>query len=553
MGATVVDENKCTGSGVPLKNSKSALRQSPKGRNEPDISAEAILAPRSPEETLQMLHFMQAHQIELEAQNEQLRLSQLALDTARATYLDLYDFAPVGYCTVSEEGQILQANITAANLLGLSRDELHNRLLSSFIIEEDQDRYFLHRKQITATEEPYSYELRMVKENGTQFWVHLAASAAQNAEGIRVFRVVLSNITDSKMMAVALHESEQFKQAVLDSISSQIAVLNHDGTIVAVNEAWRKFALENSNVPGQVARHTQIGTNYLEICQASHGEWSEGAAEARAGVLSVLDGELPRFDLDYPCPSPNQPRWFTLSVTPLVEKSRSVVITHMDITARKEAEERLVQHRDALVREVHHRIKNNLQGVAGLLQRELGKFLLLDPCLGNAISQVNAIAIVHGLQAVYPDETIRLCDSVSHICKMVSELAQRPILFQIEHEHSFIPVQIDSNEAVSVALVLNELILNAVKHSPGDSCPPVVLLEANGTSAWVRIRNAVTSMPDLNIDTGKGLGTGLSLVRSLFPKVGARLAYVSDPQGYIMANLCLTAPVVVPTSHKDKD
>jgi PAS domain S-box-containing protein len=548
----VADQEESTRKNAPLTNSEMVFSQSTKVTSAPDFSAEATLAMCSPEETQRMLHYLQVHQIELEAQNEQLRLSQLAQDTARATYLELYDFAPVGYCTVSEGGQILHANITAANLLGLSRDELHNRLLSSFIIEEDQDRYFLHRKQITATEEPYSYELRMVKSDGTQFWVHLAASAAQGSDGVRVFRVVLSNISERKMAAVALHESERFKQAVLDSISSQIAVISHDGTIVAVNEAWRKFALENSDVPGQVARHTQIGTNYLDICRASQGESSEGAAEARAGVRAVLDGKLARFNLDYACHSPSQQRWLTLSVTPIVEESQGAVITHVDITARKIAEDNLALHRDTLVREVHHRIKNNLQGVAGLLQLELGKFMELDPRLADAISQVNAIAIVHGLQAEHADECIRLCDSISHICTMVSELAQHPILFQIKHEHTFIPVQIEGNEAVSVALVLNELILNAVKHSPKGSSTPVVSLEADGTGATIYIRNGVSGVPDFNIDTGKGLSTGLSLVRSLLPKDGAKLGYALEPQGFITARLFLTAPVVVAEIHNDK-
>jgi PAS domain S-box-containing protein len=554
MKATVTDQEKRSSNDAPLTNSETAISQPAEDTIGPtDTLAEIISAPRSPEETQRMLRYLQVHHIELEAQNEQLRFSQLVLDTARATYLNLYDFAPVGYCTVSEEGGILQANITAAKLLGVSRDELRNCLLSSFIIKEDQDRYFLHRKQITVTDEPCSYELRMVKSDGTPFWVHLAACAALDADGIRVFRVVLSNITERKMAAVALHESEQFKQAVLDSISSQIAVLNHEGTIVAVNEAWRKFAIENSNLPEKIARHTQIGTNYLDICQASIGESSEGAAEAHAGVLSVLAGELPRFNLDYACHSPSQQRWLTLSVTPIGGKSHGAVITHIDITARKIAEENLAQHRDALVREVHHRIKNNLQGVAGLLQRELGKFMGLDPHLAAAIGQVNAIAIVHGLQAEHSDETIRLCDSIRHICTMVSDLAQRPILFQIEHEHAFIPVQIDSNEAVSVALVLNELILNAVKHSPEGSSTPVVTLDVDALSTTVRIRNGVTGAPDFDINTGDGLGTGLSLVCSLLPKDGAHLAYEFDPQGFILATLCLTAPVVAAAIPRNND
>ncbi len=227
----------------------------------------------------------------------------------------------------------------------------------------------------------------------------------------------------------------------------------------------------------------------------------------------------------------------------------AVLMVVRDITLRKATEaQRLAdarQQRDALVREVHHRIKNNLQSVAGLLQRELGKFVELDPRLETAISQVRAIAVVHGLQSSNPDEAVRLCDSVRNICKTVAELSQRPVEFEIEGEQTiFRPVRIENDEAVPVALVLNELILNAVKHSPDDSPAPTVSLNADGSSARIVIRNAVRGGPGFDIDTGRGLGTGLRLVRSLLPDHGAQLHHALDATGVMQTTLKLTPPVV---------
>jgi PAS domain S-box-containing protein len=227
----------------------------------------------------------------------------------------------------------------------------------------------------------------------------------------------------------------------------------------------------------------------------------------------------------------------------------AVLMVVRDITLRKATEaQRLAdarQQRDALVREVHHRIKNNLQSVAGLLQRELGKFVELDPRLETAISQVRAIAVVHGLQSSNPDEAVRLCDSVRNICKTVAELSQRPVEFDIEGEQTiFRPVRIENDEAVPVALVLNELILNAVKHSPEDSPAPTVSLNADGSSARIVIRNAVRGGPGFDIDTGRGLGTGLRLVRSLLPDHGAQLQHQLDATGVMLTTLKLTHPVV---------
>jgi PAS domain-containing protein len=102
----------------------------------------------SSEKIYQILHELQVHQIELEIQNEELRRIQSELETARSYYYDLYDLAPVGYCTVSQKNLILKANLAAANLLGKTRDELIKKPLSRFILPEDQDIYYFFRRHL---------------------------------------------------------------------------------------------------------------------------------------------------------------------------------------------------------------------------------------------------------------------------------------------------------------------------------------------------------------------------------------------------------------------
>ena len=101
----------------------------------------------SPEAARRALHELRVHQIELEMQNEELRRTQEELEASRARYFDLYDLAPVGYFTLSEQGLILEANLTAAKLLGVARGALVKQPLSRFILPEDQDIHYLHRKR----------------------------------------------------------------------------------------------------------------------------------------------------------------------------------------------------------------------------------------------------------------------------------------------------------------------------------------------------------------------------------------------------------------------
>ncbi len=90
----------------------------------------------------QTLHELRIYQIELEMQNEELRRAQAELDAEQARYFDLYNLAPVGYVTISEQGLILETNLTAATLLGMSRSALVKQRFSRFIFKEDADIFY---------------------------------------------------------------------------------------------------------------------------------------------------------------------------------------------------------------------------------------------------------------------------------------------------------------------------------------------------------------------------------------------------------------------------
>ena len=171
----------------------------------------------SSEETRRMLHELRVHQIELEMQNEELRRAQTELNAARARYFDLYDLAPVGYCTLSEQKLILEANLTAATLLGVARGALVKQPITRFIFKQDQDLYYKHLKQLFESGEPQACELRMVKMDGAPVWVGLEATVSQDAGGMPVCRAMLSDITERK-------QAEEELQRTLDSLRKAVGV-----------------------------------------------------------------------------------------------------------------------------------------------------------------------------------------------------------------------------------------------------------------------------------------------------------------------------------------
>jgi signal transduction histidine kinase len=126
---------------------------------------------------------------------------------------------------------------------------------------------------------------------------------------------------------------------VPDSLTAEIAVLDRDGVIVAVNDAWVQFAEENSGDSETIG----VGVNYLDICRGATGEDALLAERACRGIEQVIDGSRDVFQLEYPCHCKNEQRWFLLYVSRLKNESDYVVTTHVGITDRKRTEQRLVE------------------------------------------------------------------------------------------------------------------------------------------------------------------------------------------------------------------
>ena len=135
-----------------------------------------------------------------------------------------------------------------------------------------------------------------------------------------------------------LRESRALDSTILTSLEIHIAILNENGTIIAVNEAWRRFGEEN-NAASEVC--ISAGVNYIEVCRQAAKEGSDDAERAIAGIESVLGGAKPYFELKYPCHSETEHRWFLMSVMPLKGDSEGAVVTHKNITKLQKTENAL--------------------------------------------------------------------------------------------------------------------------------------------------------------------------------------------------------------------
>lgn len=152
----------------------------------------------------QLVHELQMHQVELQMQNEELRHAQLALEVTRARYFDLYDLAPVGYLTVTANGQILEANLSAARLLGVARKNLVKQPWSRFIAKTQQDIYYFCHQQLLKTEQTQDCELKVVNREGGELWVKLQISPVEGNPANPALRVIMIDISERKKLDEAL-------------------------------------------------------------------------------------------------------------------------------------------------------------------------------------------------------------------------------------------------------------------------------------------------------------------------------------------------------------
>jgi PAS domain S-box-containing protein len=182
------------------------------------------LADKSRAEIQAVVHELHVHQIELEMQNEQLRSAQEEIEASRERYVELYDFAPVGYLTVNKGGFISHANLTSVSMLGVERGRLISLPFSRFVLAEDQESYYFCWRKVFESPAGQSCELRLRPQAGSTFFARLAAVQALEQDQV-VCQMTISDITKQKRAEESLRQSER-RQVEYD------------------HEEWKRLALE---------------------------------------------------------------------------------------------------------------------------------------------------------------------------------------------------------------------------------------------------------------------------------------------------------------------
>lgn len=470
--------------------------------------------------------------------NELLQHSlQLQTERERA----VLDSVLVGIVTVGRHG-IEWMNRSARRMFGGDLPEFAGQPISS-VATEAPDHPFRQTHYLDDLPEGQAetFECRVVARDGREFWVVGNAVATMGPDGSRQLtyalldierrrqaeaqslqaQASLHRIIEAAPIAISLHDARtlqvrQINQAAAalagrpeeELLGASLEALFGSGDEAETIRADMEFALQSSEVLQREYRLTVRGQARIWDARLLH----------LAGVNDA-SGEL----------EPEQ-----------------LLLVASDVTQQRAQEaarlEAAIAQRELLVREVHHRIKNNLQGVAGLLQQIAARRPEVKAVINEAVGQVQAIAQVYGLQ-VGMSGPLRLRKVVEAVMGSVQRMSGREILVEVdgamaEQSHRW---GLPEAEAIPIALTLNELFTNAVKH--GGDAPVRCELRFDPEQVVLRIVNTGRLPPGFDLAQVRGGVSGLGLVRALLPRRSALLGLTQDGE-QVVCELSLWPPGV---------
>lgn len=279
------------------------------------------------------------HQIELEMQNEELRTVQEDLEASRLRYADLYNSAPIAYLTLDTGGNIREANLTAARMLGVGKGTLSKQKLSAYIMPGDRASFELYCASVLESSVKKTMEGRIRSKNKNVFWASFESVAVNDPETKTAsLRVAVSNIHDRKQAEEQLRESETLFRLIAERSSEIIFQLDHSGRVSYISPAVAKTGYS----PNEVL-HARFSDFVLpaDLPMTEQAFRKASSGTALSGIEACL---LRRDGSSYPA---------EINVVPI--RAGGVVIGIQglvrDITERKKAEDAL-RHSEGLYRAI---------------------------------------------------------------------------------------------------------------------------------------------------------------------------------------------------------
>lgn len=437
---------------------------------------------------------------------------------------------------LAPDGRLLDINRAGTRLLGYARADLYGRDIASlFPITERED---VQACIAALSEHGYARypDGQLVTRSGEAVAIDMVGSVVP-FDGHPTVLVVVRDMRQHQQAQDALRASVEHFRGLAEHIREVFWISDpqlHDILYVspAFNDVWKMSRREAGDNP-QLWKDSVLPEDRTLL-----GAFLEAQARGEKAEVELRirrpDGEV---------------RWLWGRSFPWLDTDGRARVAGIaeDITLRKQEEQRRLEReelqREALVREVHHRIKNSLQGVTGLLSRYARLHPELATALTDAIAQVNSIALIHDLQSRTNGAPVLLDALVPMMARSVKSLFETQVDIEVRSRFDE-RIQLAEKETVPLAIIINELLVNAVKYRHTDGSDALTIdLHGNTARATLRLRNRGQLPAQFDLHEGAGLGQGLELVRALLPAKSARLDIRQDGD-WVQTTLDIAHPVI---------
>jgi PAS domain S-box-containing protein len=473
-----------------------------------------------------------ASYVDVDARHRAERAVALQADRTRS----ILDSALVGIVTVGPQG-IEWMNRSARRMFAGELADFVNLPIST-VATPEPDHPFRRTQYLTELVEgqAQTFECRVLARDGREFWVVGNAVSTERESTGRQLTYALLDIERRRLAEARVTEAQASLQRIIEAAPLAITLYDaHTLKIVQINEVAARVT---GHTPPQLigAAPEDIVTPEFALALRHDMAHALAATDVTTREYPVLiDGEETVWDA----------RYLPLSAGPGRAPDQLLLVA-TDVTEQRAAQEARLEaaiaQRDMLVKEVHHRIKNNLQGVAGLLQQIGQRKPEVAGVIAEVVGQVHAIAQVYGLQ-VGSGGPLQLTSVVEAITASVQRTFGRAIRFLAA---GTTPQEwtLPEAESIPIALTLNELLTNAVKHSAGTPDDEVLCtLDGGEMGVRIKVSNLAVLAPGFDLLRIPGGVSGLGLVRALLPRRSARLT-LEQHADRVVAEMVLQPPVV---------
>jgi len=423
----------------------------------------------------------------------------------------------------SVEGAYIYVSPSVKSVLGYEPLEMIGKSMFDFIHPDDVEYVSSMMQNAVSKCVTKSAQYRYRNADGSYIWIETLGTPLLGREGEIIGYVCNSrDITQQKRMEDALRESEEKYRSIIESASDFIGIMDYNGVVLLVNEVGAKrFNKEPTDILGRSLR-----------------DFFPESADKQVELIRKVYNTGEGLEMELPIHFHGDEFWYSISIQPLFgseNKVQNVQVIARDITEIKETQiklEQALKDKDMLMKEIYHRVKNNLMVISSLLNLQ-SRYIKDEEAKGifkESQNRAHSMAIIH--ERLYRSSDLKRIDFGDYIRTLANDLYHTyvPDPERVDLKVNVDEIMMDINTSIPLGLIINELLSNSMKHGfPGDTTGEIIIdFHKVDNDFILEVRDTGIGIPE-DMDIYNTGSLGMQLVTSLTQQISGELELTRTP------------------------